>query len=170
MPFGRNLVAYAWGLVLAAVAPAYGADVILNEYNAVLLNVIIFVTVILAVGGVFGVMNTMFAAISQRTKDIGVLRLMGYGRRHIVASFLLEALVIGLIGGVIGCAIGSLAHGYEATSILNGGGSSKTVVLHLTVDYYVLAAGVLLTMLMALIGGLLPALNAMRLTALEALR
>ena len=135
-----------------------------------LLNVIMFVTVILAVGGVFGVMNTMFAAISQRTKDIGVLRLMGYGRRHIVASFLLEALVIGLIGGVIGCAIGALSNGYEATSILNGGGSSKTVVLHLTVDAYVLSAGVLLTMLMALIGGLLPALNAMRLTALEALR
>jgi hypothetical protein len=142
----------------------------LNEYNGVLLNVIIFVTVILAVGGVFGVMNTMFAAISQRTKDIGVLRLMGYGRRHIVASFLLEALVIGLIGGVIGCAIGSLWDGTEATSILNGGGSSKTVVLHLTVDAAVLAAGVLLTLVMALIGGLLPALNAMRLTALEALR
>jgi ABC-type antimicrobial peptide transport system permease subunit len=71
---------------------------------------------------------------------------------------------------VMGCAIGALSNGYEATSILNGGGSSKTVVLHLTVDPYVLAAGVLLTMLMALIGGLLPALNAMRLTALEALR
>jgi hypothetical protein len=142
----------------------------LNEYNQVLLAAITFVTVILAVGGVFGVMNTMFAAISQRTKDIGVLRLMGYGRRHIVASFLLEALVIGLIGGTIGCAAGALCDGWSATSILNGGGSSKTVVLKLTVDAAVLASGVLLTQVMALIGGLLPALNAMRLTALEALR
>jgi putative ABC transport system permease protein len=142
----------------------------LNEYNRVLLIAITFVTVILAVGGVFGVMNTMFAAISQRTKDIGVLRLMGYGRRHIVASFLLEAMVIGLIGGLIGCALGALCDGWSATSILNGGGGSKTVVLHLTVDTAVLAAGLLLTLLMALIGGLLPALNAMRLTALEALR
>lgn len=143
----------------------------LNEYNQVLLAAIIFVTVILAVGGVFGVMNTMFAAISQRTKDIGVLRLMGYGRRHIVASFLLEALVIGLIGGIVGCAVGAFADGLTATSILaSGGGGGKTVVLKLTVDAYVLTAGLLLTLVMALIGGLLPALNAMRLTALEALR
>lgn len=142
----------------------------LNEYNRVLLYAIIFVTAIMAVGGAFGVMNTMFAAISQRTKDIGVLRLMGYGRRHVVASFLLEAMVIGLIGGVIGCAIGSICNGWSATSILNGGGSSKTVVLHLTVDAAVLSAGLLLTLLMAFIGGLIPALNAMRLTALEALR
>jgi ABC-type antimicrobial peptide transport system permease subunit len=96
----------------------------LNEYNKVLLAAIVFVTVILAVGGVFGVMNTMFAAISQRTKDIGVLRLMGYGRRHIVASFLLEALVIGLIGGVWGA---RFALRRSATSILNsGGGGGKT--------------------------------------------
>ena len=77
-------------------------------------------------GGVFGVMNTMFAAISQRTKDIGVLRLMGYGRRHIVASFLLEALVIGLIGGVIGCALGSLWNGVSVTSILASSGGDRT--------------------------------------------
>ena len=95
---------------------------------------------------------------------------MGYGRRHIVASFLLEAMVIGLIGGLIGCGLGALCDGWSATSILNGGGSSKTVVLHLTVDAAVLAAGLLLTLLMAVLGGLLPALNAMRLTALEALR
>jgi putative ABC transport system permease protein len=143
----------------------------LNSYNQVLLSAIMFVTVILAVGGVFGVMNTMFAAISQRTKDIGVLRLMGYGRRHIVASFLLEALVIGLIGGVIGCALGALWNGVSVTSILaSSGGGGKTIVFKLIVDAAVLAAGILLTLVMALIGGLLPALNAMRLTALEALR
>ena len=55
--------------------------------------------VVMAVGGMFGVMNTMFAAISQRTKDIGVLRLLGYTRRQMLVSFLLESLVIALVGG-----------------------------------------------------------------------
>ena len=62
------------------------------------------VAVIMAIGGNFGVMNTMFAAISQRTKDIGVLRLLGYSRRQILISFLLESLLIALIGGGLGCA------------------------------------------------------------------
>ena len=59
-----------------------------------------------AIGGVFGVMNTMFAAIGQRTRDIGVLRLLGFTRLQVLASFLLESIVISLIGGALGCAIG----------------------------------------------------------------
>ena len=68
-------------------------------------------TAIMAVGGVFGVMNTMFAAISNRIKDIGVLRILGYARWQILVSFLLESLVIALLGGLLGCALGSLANG-----------------------------------------------------------
>jgi ABC-type antimicrobial peptide transport system permease subunit len=133
---------------------------------------IIFVTIILALGGVFGVMNTMFAAISQRIKDIGVLRLMGYGRRHVLASFLMESLVIALIGGGLGVLLGSLVDGWSATSVVGSGagGGGKFVVLKLAVDASVIAAGLLLTLLMGLIGGLIPALNAMRLSALDALR
>jgi len=143
----------------------------LNQYNSVLLAATIFVTAILAVGGVFGVMNTMFAAISQRTRDIGVLRLMGYRRRDIVASFLAEAMLIGLIGGLLGCCIGSVVDGQSATSILAaGGGGGKTVVLTITVSTTVIASGLLLTLVMGFVGGLLPSLNAMRLSALDALR
>jgi len=143
----------------------------LNQYNSVLLAATIFVTAILSVGGVFGVMNTMFAAISQRTRDIGVLRLMGYRRRDIVASFLVEAMLIGLIGGVLGCCVGSIVDGQSATSILAaGGGGGKTVVLTITVSTTVIASGLLLTLVMGFVGGLLPSLNAMRLSALDALR
>jgi ABC-type lipoprotein release transport system permease subunit len=144
----------------------------LNATNRQFLFAIIFVTIIIALGGVFGVMNTMFAAISQRIKDIGVLRLMGFGRRHILASFLLESLVIALIGGGLGLLLGSLVDGLTATSVVGsgGGGGGKFVVLKLTVDAAVIASGLLLTLLMGLFGGLIPALNAMRLTALDALR
>ncbi len=69
---------------------------------------IIVVAAIMAVGGVFGVMNTMLAAISQRTADIGVLRLLGYNRRQVLISFLLESLLIALVGGGLGCALGCL--------------------------------------------------------------
>jgi putative ABC transport system permease protein len=130
-----------------------------------------FVTVVMAVGGVFGVMNTMFAAISQRIKDIGVLRLLGYARWQILVSFLLESLVIALIGGLLGCALGSLADGVTASSVVTGhSGGGKFVVMELEVDAWVWAVGIFLTLLMGGIGGLAPALSAMRLRPLEALR
>ncbi len=126
----------------------------------------------MAIGGVFGVMNTMFAAISHRTKDIGVLRILGYTRWQILVSFLLESLVIAMVGGLVGCALGSLFHGISATSIVGSGqgGFGKTVIFRLSVDANTLAIGLLLTLFMGGIGGLLPALNAMRLRPLESLR
>jgi putative ABC transport system permease protein len=129
-----------------------------------------FLAVWMSVGGIFGVMNTMFAAISQRTKDIGVLRLLGYARWQILVSFLLESLVIALAGGLLGCLLGSLTDGYTVTSIVGGQGGGKSVVFELAVSPTIIAIGILLTLLMGLLGGLLPALTAMRLKALEALR
>ncbi len=132
---------------------------------------IMFVTVFIAIGGVFGVMNTMFAAISQRTKDIGVLQLLGFGKIHIMISFLLESLVIAFIGGLIGCVLGSFADGLTATSVVGSGqGGGKTVVLKLTVDAISLAYSILLTLAMGTLGGFLPAFSAVRLKPLDALR
>jgi putative ABC transport system permease protein len=116
-------------------------------------------------------MNTMFAAISQRIKDIGVLRLLGYARWQILVSFLLESLAIALVGGALGCALGSLSDGWSATSMMAGsGGGGKSVVVQLAVSPDILATGLLLTLVMGLLGGLLPALSAMRMKPLEALR
>jgi len=133
---------------------------------------IIILTVFMAVGGIFGLMNTMFAAISQRIKDIGVLRILGYARWQILFSFLLESLGIALVGGIIGCALGMLSNGWSATSIVGSGqgGFGKTVIFRLVVDANTLGIGILLTLFMGLLGGLLPALNAMRLRPLESLR
>jgi ABC-type antimicrobial peptide transport system permease subunit len=143
----------------------------LSETNKQFLFSIYFVAVIMAVGGVFAVMNTMFAAISQRTKDIGMLRLLGFTRWEVLVSFLLESLVVALIGGLLGCALGSIADGWTATSIVSGGqGGGKSVVLKLTVDADTLAIGMLFTVVMGALGGLLPALSAMRLRPLESLR
>lgn len=132
---------------------------------------ILFVTVFIAIGGVFGVMNTMFAAISQRTKDIGVLQLLGFGKVHIMISFLLESLVIAFVGGLIGCLLGSFADGWTATSVVGSGqGGGKTVVLKLTVDAVSFVYSLLLTLAMGVLGGFLPAFSAIRLKPLDALR
>jgi ABC-type lipoprotein release transport system permease subunit len=143
----------------------------LSETNKQFLFAIVFVTIVMAIGGVFGVMNTMFAAISQRTKDLGVMRLLGFKRVQILVALLLESLGIALVGGLLGCALGSLCHGLSATSVVSSGpGGGKFVVLRLTVDANVLLVGMLVALAMGFLGGLLPALSALRLRALESLR
>jgi putative ABC transport system permease protein len=144
----------------------------LTGTNRQFLFAIGFVTVVMAIGGVMGVMNTMFAAVSNRVKDIGVLRLMGYSRLQVMLAFLLESLLIALVGGALGCALGYLADGWTATSIVSSaaGGGGKFVVLRLTVDLQTLLLGLLLALGMGLVGGAIPALSAVRLKPLEALR
>lgn len=140
------------------------------ETSRTFLYAIVIVALIMGVGGVFGVMNTMFAAISQRSKDIGVLRILGYQRGQILISFLLESLVLALVGGLLGCLLGLVADGWTARSIISGGGGGKFVVLKLVVSREILATGLLLSLFMGALGGFIPAVSAMRLRALESLR
>jgi hypothetical protein len=160
---------YSKANIVPAVEREYYAS--LSETNQQFLVCIIFVTAVMSVGGIFGVMNTMFAAISNRIKDIGVLRILGYARWQILVCFLLESLVIALLGGLLGCALGSLSNGTTVNSVVGGsGGGGKFVVLELVVDAQIWTAGVFLTLLMGGLGGLIPALSAVRLKPLEALR
>lgn len=160
---------YKKAAVLAQVETDYFDN--LSGTNRQFLFAIVFVTVIMAIGGVMGVMNTMFAAVSNRVKDIGVLRLMGYSRTQVMFAFLLESLLIAMVGGAIGCALGSLVDGWTANSIVSsGGGGSKFVVLRLSIDLQTLLLGFVLAMAMGLFGGFLPAFSAVRLKPLEALR
>jgi ABC-type antimicrobial peptide transport system permease subunit len=143
----------------------------LSTTNKQFLYAILIVVVIMAIGGVFGIMNTMFAAIAQRTKDIGVLRILGFARWQVLVSFFLESLVLAAVGGALGCAVGMLSHGWSTTSIVSGGpGSGKSIVLKLVVDGNILLAGMLFSLAMGCLGGLLPALSAMRLKPLESVR
>jgi putative ABC transport system permease protein len=144
----------------------------LGATNAQFLVTFIFVAIIMAIGGVLGVMNTMFAAISQRAKDIGVMRLLGYSRWQILMSFLMESVLISLAGGLLGLAIGYLADGYTASSIISGGQGQggKSVVLQLVIDFPILCIGLVFSLIMGAVGGFLPSLSAMRLKPLESLR
>jgi putative ABC transport system permease protein len=144
----------------------------LSENNKVVLYGAIIVAAVMALGGIFGVMNTMFAAVAQRIKDIGVMRILGFKRWQVLVSFMLESLTIALAGGLLGLLLGSLCHGMTATSVISSGqgGGGKTVILRLVVDAQVLMAGAIFTLVMGRLGGLIPALSATRLKILDALR
>jgi ABC-type lipoprotein release transport system permease subunit len=143
----------------------------LTKTNEQFLTAIVMMAVIMAVGGIFGVMNTMFASIAARIKEVGVLRILGFKRWQILISFMIESLAIAAIGGVLGCVLGACANGFEAASTLSGGqGGGKSVTLTMQVDLTIIATGLLFTLVMGRLGGLVPALSAMRMEILESLR
>lgn len=155
--------------VSAMTEPEYFAK--MAEANQQLLGSIYFVAGVMALGGVFGVMNTMFAAVRQRTTDIAVLRILGFSRWQVLVSFLLESLVVAALGGVLGCALGYLVNGVDTNSVVGtSGGGMKRITFRMLVDGNTLAAAVLFTLVMGVLGGLLPAVAAMRSKPLESLR
>ena len=99
------------------------------------------------------------------------MRIIGFKRWQMLVSFLLESLGIALLGGIAGLLLGSLTHGWSATSSISSGqGGGKTVILKLVVDGQVIMAGLVFIFVMGRLGGLIPAVNAMRLKLLESLR
>jgi ABC-type antimicrobial peptide transport system permease subunit len=143
----------------------------MSKSNQMFLGAAIFIALIMALGGMFGLMNTMFAAVSQRIKDIGVLRILGYSRWQILVSFLLESLLLALVGGALGVLLGYVFNGAQQTGFMStGAGGGKTVVFSMLVNRLVLLYALGFTVGMGILGGILPALSAMRLRPLESLR
>jgi hypothetical protein len=143
----------------------------LSATNQQFLFATLFVVFWMAVGGVVGVMNTMFAAISHRSKDIGVLRILGYARWQILVSFLLEAILLGLVGGLLGCALGYLCDGLTMSSVAGSTqGGGKSIMLKLIVDAPILLGGLVFALAMGVAGGLVPALTALSSRPLQAVR
>jgi len=136
------------------------------EQTQMIRNGVWVITVFMAVGAVFGVMNSMYAAVAQRTRDIAVLRVLGFARGEILVAFLIESLLIAAIGGSAGAAIAYAANGITHTAEIGW----KTVEFAFTVDASVLIMASICTGLMGTLGGLFPAVTAMRVEPLEALR
>lgn len=120
----------------------------------------------MGVGAMFGVMNTMFAAIGQRTKDIAVLRIMGFESVHILLSFLLEATLIAILGGGLGLALGYATNGFTQSAAIG----AKQIDFSFRIDAGIISFASVFTVVMGVLGGGLPALSAMRIKPLEALR
>jgi len=127
-----------------------------------------FLAVIMSIGAAFAAMNTMYAAVGTRTREIGTLRALGFRRRHIYISFLFESVVLSLLGGVVGGLI-SLSFNLISTGTF-GGTSFAEVAFQFRVTPQLLGTGLLFALIMGVIGGLLPARLAARKPVLDALR
>ena len=128
----------------------------------------IFVTAILSIGAVFGAVNTMYAAVAYRTREIGTLRALGFSRLRIVTAFLAESVALALLGGVIGCIIALPVHGLS-TGAMNMTSFSE-LAFKFRITPALLAGGLLFSAVMGAVGGLLPALRAARIPVARALR
>jgi hypothetical protein len=128
----------------------------------------VMVTSIMAVGAVFGAVNTMYAAVSSRTPEIAVLLTLGFHPRSVLTSFLAEAAVIAFVGGVVGCLLALPMNGV-VTSTTNWASFSE-VAFAFRVTPGLLLAGLVFAVSMGIVGGFFPALRASRMPVVQALR
>ncbi|HKD13681.1 MAG TPA: ABC transporter permease [Candidatus Angelobacter sp.] len=126
------------------------------------------VAVIMGVGAIFGALNTMYSAVAERGREIATMRALGFGGLSVVTSFIIEALLISLVGGLVGCV---------AVLPLNGlttGTINWQTFSHLAFAFKItpplLVSGVIFALVMGLLGGVFPAIRAARRPVAAALR
>jgi putative ABC transport system permease protein len=126
------------------------------------------VTLIMALGAIFAALNTMYAAVAARGKEIATLRAIGFGGLPVLASVMIESLVLALIGGLLGAVIAYLLFNNFSVSTL--GENFTQVVFAFKVTPHLVLTGLVIALVIGLIGGLLPAIRAARLPVTTALR
>jgi putative ABC transport system permease protein len=127
-----------------------------------------FVAFVMGVGAVFGAMNTMYAIVAARTREIGTLRALGFSRRAILFSFLLESVVLAAIGGAIGCLLAFPMNGFST-----GTGQTQSfseIAFSFRITPAIVMTGMAFAVVMGIVGGLLPAFRGARLPITSALR
>ncbi len=126
------------------------------------------VGIIMAIGAIFGALNTMFAAVAARAREIATLRAIGFRGVPVVVSILLETMLLALLGGVLGGAITWLIfNGYTASTL---GSNFSQVVFQFKVSPQLLWTGIKWAMAIGFVGGIFPAVRAARLPVTTALR
>jgi ABC-type antimicrobial peptide transport system permease subunit len=128
----------------------------------------ITITVIFSVGAMIGAMITMYAAVANRTTEIGTLRALGFQRLSILIAFLVESLITAFIGGFIGIGLASILQFYSISTLNFGSFSELSFSFALTSN--VIQGALTFTGIMGFIGGFLPAVKASRMSILSALR
>jgi putative ABC transport system permease protein len=129
----------------------------------------VLIASLMAVGAVFGALNTMYSAVSARTREIATLRALGFGSGAVVVSVMIESLMLALIGGAIGGGLAYLAFNNYHTSTMNFQSFSQVTFAFL-VTPQLLVNGIVWAAVIGLIGGLFPAIRAARLPVAAALR
>jgi putative ABC transport system permease protein len=133
-----------------------------------------FLAVAMSIGAVFAAMNTMYAAVGARTREIGTLRVLGFRRRVILASFNLEGAILAGIGGVIGCGLALFAQWFCLAFGVHFGTLSfntfSEVIFQFRVTPALLAEGLIFAVVVGIVGSFFPAIRAARLPVISALK
>jgi len=127
-----------------------------------------FVAVVMGIGAVFGAMNTMYAIVAQRTREIGTLRALGFSRSSILLAFLMESVLLSLVAGALGCLLASTMNGFSAGTGQTNSFSELAFAFRVTPG--TILVGMVFAIVMGFFGGLLPALRASRMPITSALR
>ncbi len=127
----------------------------------------ILVAIIMAVGSSFAAMNTMYAAVARRAREIGTLRVLGFSRGSILFSFFVESILLAGLGGILGCLLVIPLNG-ATTAVGNINFSETAFSFHITPE--IMMTGVLFAVALGVLGGLLPARMAANKEILTALR
>ena len=128
----------------------------------------IMITAIMAVGAIFGAVNTMYAAVSSRAPEIAVLLTLGFRPRSILASFLAESALIAAVGGVLGCLLALPMNGI-VTSTTNWASFSE-IAFSFRITPMLLLAGLIFAVVMGTLGGFFPARRASKVPVVQAIR
>ena len=124
---------------------------------------------LMAIGAVFGALNTMYSSVSARTREIATLRALGFGSGAVVVSVMIESLALGVAGGGIGAILAYFTFNGLQTATMNWQSFSQ-VTFAFAVTPELLVQGIVWAVLIGLIGGLFPALRGARLPIAAALR
>ena len=125
--------------------------------------------VVMSIGALFAAMNTLYASVGARTREIGTLRVLGFRRRSILLGFLLEGALLAAVGGALGCAAAYLGWNGASTGTL-GQETFTEVVFDFQITPILIAKGILFAVIVGLIGSFLPALRAARLPVIASLK
>ncbi|MFI5297788.1 MAG: ABC transporter permease [Polyangiales bacterium] len=126
------------------------------------------ISVFFAIGAMIGAMITMYSAIANRQREIGTLRALGFSRTSVLTAFLLESVLLSLLGGVVGT-VASLGMGFVKFSMLNLASWSE-IVFSFDPTPAILLRAMVFAVVMGLFGGLFPAVQAARVSAIRAMR
>jgi putative ABC transport system permease protein len=126
------------------------------------------VAFIMAIGATFGALNTMYSAVSARTREIGTLRALGFGALPVITSVMAESMLLSLSGGLLGALFAYVVFNGYAVSTLGGGFTQVAFQFAVTPNLVVI--GLLLAVVIGFLGGLAPAIRAARLPVTAALR
>ncbi|CAN5912051.1 ABC transporter permease [soil metagenome] len=140
-----------------------------SEATATFLSILgTMIAVFISLGAMIGATITMNAQVANRQREIGTLRALGFSRRGILLSFLLESLVLSLMGGVVG-AVAALSLKFLKITMLNAGTWSE-IVFGFEPTPEIIVKSMLLTAVMGILGGFFPAIRAARISPIEAMR